>query len=124
MDSQRHTVAVVDDEESVRTALTRLLRVAGFAAQAYANGVEFIQHCEQQRPDFLVLDLHMPVVNGFDVQQALTRLGVRIPVVMISGECSEENRLRASAEGALALLPKPLDGSLLLVTIQRALGRG
>jgi FixJ family two-component response regulator len=121
VDREAPIVAVVDDEESVRKALARLLRLAGFGVQAYATGLEFIHCVEQRRPDLVVLDVHMPVMNGYDVQQALVRLGVGIPVVMITGEYSEERRRRARAQGALELLPKPVDSDLLLRIIQRAL---
>jgi len=114
VDSGTCSIAVVDDDEAVRKALARLLRIAGFQVCVYASGAEFIRAGVPLRPDCVLLDLHMPALNGFEVQQALAQSGTSIPVVMITGEDSDESRERALRQGALAFLPKPVDEVLLL----------
>jgi FixJ family two-component response regulator len=114
-------VAVVDDEESVRKALGRLIRAAGFRVETYASGSEFLHSVQQHLPHCVVLDLRMPHVNGFHVQQALTDSGTHVPVVIITGDDSPESRVRALAQGARAYLRKPVDDAMLLDAIQTAI---
>lgn len=120
---QRDTclVAVVDDEESVRRALGRLIRAAGFGVETYSSGLEFIQSLQRKPPHCLVLDLRMPLINGFEVQAALARSGVRVPVVIITGDDSPESRERTLRGGARAYLRKPVDDAMLLEAIQNAI---
>jgi FixJ family two-component response regulator len=114
-------VAVVDDDESVRHALGRLIRAAGFDVETFASGGEFMLAGPRRSPDCVVLDLRMPQVNGFRVQEALRDSGTRLPVIVITGDHSEESRTRALAHGALAYLRKPVDESTLLDAIGTAL---
>src|SRR6476620_7262264 len=99
-------IAVVDDEESVRKALGRLIRAAGFHVETYASGTDFLQSVQQRLPHCVVLDLRMPHVNGFHVQQALTDAGTYLPIVIITGDDSAESRHRALEQGARAYLRK------------------
>jgi FixJ family two-component response regulator len=75
-------IAVVDDEESVRKAVVRLLQAAGHTARGYASGPEFLENWLVDRPDCLLLDLQMPGLSGMDVQSALNRAKAHIPVVV------------------------------------------
>jgi FixJ family two-component response regulator len=110
----------VDDEEAVRIALRRLLRSASMSAETFASGAEFLESMKQHQPDCVVLDLHMPQVNGFAVQARLAEAGIRVPVVIITGHDTPESRERAMAGGAAAYLRKPVDDQALLEAIQRA----
>lgn len=113
-------VAVVDDEQSVRSALGRLIRTAGFAVETYSSGVEFMHSVQRQAPQCVVLDLRMPVVNGIDVLQAIQKLPARVPVVIITGDDSADSRERTLRMGAVAYLPKPVDDAMLLHAIESA----
>jgi FixJ family two-component response regulator len=115
-------VAIVDDEDAVRRALERLLRSAGYAPNAFASGAAFLQSLDGARPDCVVLDLHMPNVTGFDVQDRMTQSGVRVPIIVITGHDTAESRERAGALGAAAYLRKPVGANLLLEAIDAALG--
>ena len=95
MSKTRPLVAIVDDEEPIRKALTRLLRSAGLDVESFPSGGDFLASLPNHRPDCVVLDLHMPVVSGFDVQTRLADSGV--PVVIITGHDSDETRARALA---------------------------
>lgn len=114
-------IAVVDDEESVRKALQRLVRSAGFAVETFPSGAEFLASMEGHRPDCLVLDLHMPQVNGFEVQARLNLAGAQVPVVVITGHDTPEARTRTMEQGAKAYLRKPVDEMMLLAAINDAL---
>jgi len=114
-------IAVVDDEDSVRHALGRLIRAAGFDVETFSSGAEFLLAGHRRSPDCVVLDLRMPQVSGFHVQEALGEAGNPPPVVVITGDHSAESSARALARGAHAYLRKPVDESTLLDAIHTAI---
>ncbi len=116
-------IAVVDDEESVRKALERLIRSAGFAVQTFSSGSAFLESAQHVEPACVVLDLHMPDVNGFEVQLALSLTGSHVPVVVITGDDSPQSRALAFDQGASAFLGKPVDETMLLDAINAATRR-
>ena len=116
-------VAVVDDEESVRKALARLLRAAGLEVETYASGADFLAAVRGFRPDCVLIDLHMPCVGGFEVHESLASEGLAIPVIVVTGQDKPEYRDRARELGVAAYLCKPVQGSVLLDAILAADGR-
>ena len=123
MSKTQPLIAIVDDEEPVRKALTRLLRSAGLDVETFPSGVEFLESLSTRRPDCVVLDLHMPQVDGFAVQARLAEAGNRLPVVIITGHDSDETRDRAMAAHPTAYLRKPVDDQTLLDAIELAIRR-
>lgn len=121
MSDPRPLIAVVDDEASIRKALTRLLRSAGLNVASFDSGAEFLAACPSLRPDCVVLDLHMPTLDGFEVQQRLADSPHRTPVVIITGHDSAETHARAMAADPVAYLRKPMNDEALLEAIARAL---
>jgi FixJ family two-component response regulator len=115
-------VAIVDDEECIRRALGRLVRSARFDAATFPSGDEFLETLLEQRPDCIVLDLHMPKVDGFKVQDWLARAGFHIPIIVITGRDTPESRELALESGAFAFFRKPVDGDALLDAIAAATG--
>jgi FixJ family two-component response regulator len=115
-------VAIVDDEESVRRALGRLVRSAGFHVQTFASGADFLHSLSRSSPQCVVLDLRMPHMSGFEVQMALVEQRSDVPVVIITGDDSAEIRLQTLSHGAKAYLRKPVDEAMLLDAIQSAIG--
>jgi FixJ family two-component response regulator len=116
-------LAVVDDDADVRVALTRLVSSAGFAVETFASGAEFLRSLQDHEPDCVVLDLHMPEMSGFDVEGALTSDHSALPVVVITGHHTPESQARAIQLGAKAYLRKPVNDSVLLEAIEKAIGR-
>jgi FixJ family two-component response regulator len=114
-------IAVVDDEESVRTALARLMSSAGLEAETFSCGDDFLQSLQTHSPDCLLLDIHMPGMDGFEVQAQLQRTGARIPVINITGRDSAEARERALAACSVACLSKPVEEKVLFEAIDLAL---
>lgn len=114
-------IAIVDDEESVRRALERLLRSAGMSVETFSTGAEFLDAMATRSVDCLVLDLHMPVVNGFDVQTRLVQSSKWVPIIVMTGHDTPESRIRALAGGAVAYLLKPVDDQVLLGAITKAI---
>jgi FixJ family two-component response regulator len=113
-------IAVVDDEESVRNAIVRLLRSAGFAARGFASGEEFLRSWHFDRPDCLLLDLQMPDLSGTEVQQALNEAGAKFPIIIITAHDKPSVREESMRLGAAAYLCKPLDVSALLQVVTPA----
>ncbi len=116
MTGRTPTVAVLDDEAPVRRALQRLLRAAGFEVRLFATGPDLMSHLEGI--DCLILDLHLPGMSGFEVQDALADRHSTIPVVVLTGNDTPANRARSLAHGARAFLSKPVDDKVLLEALR------
>ncbi len=112
-------IAIVDDDQSVRKALARVLTADEIETSTFASGAEFLASLPGQIPDCLMLDLQMPGMNGFEVQQALKDAGLATPVIVITGHADSRIRKKSLDAGALACLVKPVDMSVLLETIHR-----
>ena len=119
--SAQHRIAIIDDDEAVRTALQRLLRCARHRAEAYGSGREFLENLDQHTPDCLVLDVQMPDMSGPQIQQHLSAIGASVPVVMITGHDEVGAQEACLAAGASSYLRKPLDRSVLLEAIEHAI---
>lgn len=119
MANARKRIAVVDDDASIRRALQRLLYAFAFDAETYGSGREFLAAVHAFRPDCVILDLHMEGMSGLDVQRHLRRIGIGSPVVVISGHDNPGTHAESFALGAAEFLPKPVDGELLISTIER-----
>ena len=115
-------ISVVDDDESVRKALGRLLSSLDYKAETFDSGRAFLDSLADRCPDFLVLDLHMPGLSGLDVLQQLTRTPVPVRVIVITAYDEPETQTQCLAAGALAYLRKPLDEQVLLDAIRTTEG--
>jgi two-component system response regulator FixJ len=114
------TIFVIDDDESVRKALRRLLRSVGINVQTFASAEDFLD-AALPPPDCLVLDVRMPDgLGGLELQQQLARGGPCIPIVFITGHEDQQARHQAMAAGAIDFLQKPFDDQLLLEAVARA----
>ena len=116
-------IHVVDDDESLRTALLELLDVAGFKARGYASTGEFLLHPVPDGPGCVLLDVRLPGPSGLDLQAALQRQGVALPVIFLTGHADVPTSVRAMKAGAVDFLEKPVERDTLLEAIQRALAR-
>ena len=111
-------VAILDDEASIREALSRLLTTPGMIARAYATSDELFESVALECPDCLVLDLQMPDMSGLDVLKYLNQRQIRIPTIVITGHDVKNSREACMNAGAVAYLLKPLDVELLVDTIE------
>jgi CheY-like chemotaxis protein len=119
----RVSVAIVDDEESVRVSLRRLCHALGLDATIFASGPELIDSLERgaPAPDCLLLDAHMPDMTGLEVQNRLVSRGARFPVLVYTADDAPEARARYLAAGASAYLRKPLGSDELFAAVARAM---
>ena len=123
MDDSNPFVAVVDDDKSVGRAIKRLLRSVGIGADTYSSGDEFLDTLASMpsyRPGCVILDIQMPGTNGLEVQRRMKGSG--IPVIVITAHDDLAVRSQALASGAFGYLCKPFNDSLLIKTVQTALG--
>lgn len=118
----RSVVAVVDDDASVRKALSRLLSTAGYAVETFTSAVDFLGHSFPP-PACVVVDVRMPGMTGLALQHDLAAMYPRLPIVMITGHGSEAIRQRALDAGAVAVLDKPFSDQALLDALTDALAR-
>ena len=113
-------VAVLDDESRMRSALGRLLRTHGVVVDLYETGESFVESAKTHAPDCLLLDLHMPNMNGFDVLAEMAALNLPTKTIVITGHDEASNAERVRELGAVDYLLKPLDESVLIESIERA----
>jgi FixJ family two-component response regulator len=121
--SEAPLIHVVDDDESLRTAVLRLLDAAGFEAIGYGSTGDFLLNPLPDRAGCVLLDVRMPGPSGLDLQAALHRQGVTLPVVFLTGYADVGSSVQAMKAGAVDFLSKPVDRETLLPALQRALAR-
>jgi FixJ family two-component response regulator len=115
-------VYLIEDDESVRKALQRLLRSAGLDVRAFAGAEEFMQSGDLSQGACIVVDIQMPGLTGFDLQEGLLSKKIRVPTIVISAMDDAEIRERARKLGATAFFRKPVDGQALIDSIHWAMG--
>ncbi len=123
MPSQPLHVAIVDDDASVLTALSRLLNTCSYRTATYQSARAFLESLRHGKPQCLVVDMQMPEFNGLDLLHHLTRHGIRIPTIVITGHDEAGNRARCEAVGTRAYLLKPLQGDVLIAAIDAVAGQ-
>ena len=116
-------VYVVDDDETVRRSLARLVRSVGLKVDTFASAQAFLEHKGQDRPSCLVLDVRLPGLSGLDLQTAMGQSQRTMPIIFITGLGNVPMTVRAMKGGAQDFLEKPFDDQELLDAIQRALAR-
>jgi two-component system response regulator FixJ len=113
----------VDDDAAVRQAVTLLVQSLGLQAYAYDSAEAFLEAYDPAIDGCLVLDLHMPGMNGVELQRELTARGVHIPVIVITAHKDDPLTVRAQEAGAVTVLYKPFKQDVLLRSIESALQR-
>ncbi|WP_233856132.1 response regulator transcription factor [Paraburkholderia sp. HD33-4] len=121
MNQTNTRVFIVDDDDSVRSALGRLLRASGYQVECFDSPGAFLERADlTSMPACLVLDLQMPGMTGLEVQRKLDQL---LPIVFLTGHGDISSSVDAMKGGAVDFLPKPVPDSLLLAAVDRALAR-
>jgi FixJ family two-component response regulator len=116
-----HLISVVDDDESVREALSGLLRSLGFAVSAFASAEEFLASDQLASADCLILDVRMPGMGGIELQRQLVAGHYEIPVIFITAHEEDGMRARSLSDGVGAVLIKPFSEEAILSAIHSAL---
>jgi FixJ family two-component response regulator len=116
-------IAVVDDEESVRLALARMLRASSFEVSIYRSGEEFLESLKTAMPDCVVLDFQMPGLTGRDIQRALSVAKLPLPIIVVTAHDQPSLREKVLADGAVAYFTKPLRRDTLIAAVDQAIRR-
>ena len=115
-------VAIVDDDEFMRTALLGLLKAAGLPVRAFASAEEFLNSGQEQETGCLIADIRMPGMSGLELQAKLNAEHCRIPTIFITAHGDTNLRMQALRAGATEFLTKPFDDEILLQNVRAALG--
>ena len=114
-------VFVVDDDESLRKALKRLIKSVGMNVETFATAREFLSRQHYEGPSCLVLDVRMPGLSGLDLQQELVKADLTLPIIFITGHGNIPMSVQAIKAGAIDFLEKPFEDQALLDLIQNAI---
>jgi FixJ family two-component response regulator len=114
-------VYVVDDDDSVRAGLSRLLHSVGLTVQTFASPREFLEQASSDRPGCVIADLRMPEMNGLELQEQLRARHPTLPVIFLTGYGTVPASVRAMRHGAMDFLEKPVDDQTLLDAVFQAL---
>jgi FixJ family two-component response regulator len=123
MKEDQPVVFVVDDDESVRTAVARALRTVGLEVKSFGSTREFLQSKRPNAPGCIVLDVRLPGASGIDLQRELLKSNIKLPVIFISGFGDIAMSVRAIKSGALEFLTKPLREQELLDAVHAGIER-
>ena len=118
---QQTFIHIIDDDPSIRHALQGLLRSVSMASEGYASCIEFINAQKPDMPSCLLLDVRLPGMSGLEFQSQLTRLGIHIPVIVMTGHGDIPMTVQAMKAGAIDFLPKPFRDQDLLDAVNTAI---
>lgn len=113
-------VYLIDDDESMRLSLTRMLRDVGYLVEDYASAKVFLEKSVPVSPAVILLDMQMPDMTGLDLQEALLKLGRKTPIVFVSGQSHPHQIVQGLKKGALDFLFKPFNLEDLLKAVAEA----
>ncbi|MEK1844966.1 MAG: response regulator [Pseudomonas sp.] len=114
-------IAIVDDDDSVRTALESLLRSSGYKVQTYCSALEFLNTNGPAQTHCLISDIQMPGMSGLELHKQLVAMGFHIPTIFITAYPEALPPLGTNTPALIACLPKPCDANKLLNYIETAL---
>ena len=114
-------VAIVDDDDSMRSALQGLLKAVGLPAEAFVSAEEFLKSGQQHQTACLIADIRMPGMSGLELQAKLNAERCRIPIIFITAHGDEKMRMQALRAGAVEFLAKPFNDEALLESVRGAL---
>jgi two-component system response regulator FixJ len=118
-----NVVHVIDDDEAVRHALAFLLATSGMAVRVHESGTAFLENVQELQGGCIVTDIRMPGIDGLELQRKLSELGVKLPVIVMTGHGDVHMAVEAMKAGAVDFIEKPFDDAVLLTAIRSALGR-
>lgn len=123
MDRERtkELIAIVDDDESARSAIYGVLRSFGFNPQSFSTAEEFLASGRQNEAACLITDIRMPGMSGLELQGTLAEKGCRIPIIFVTAYGDARTRAQALRGGAIVLLDKPFDDKVLIERVRSAL---
>jgi FixJ family two-component response regulator len=123
MSEEQPVVFIIDDDQSIREALSGLLRTVGLSVQSFGTTDEFLRAARTDAPGCLVLDVRLPGLSGLDFQRELAKSGIELPIIFITGHGDIPMSVRAIKAGAIEFLTKPFRDQELLDAVQLGIDR-
>jgi FixJ family two-component response regulator len=117
-------ISIIDDDASVRSAVSRLIRATGYLAHAFPSAADFLNSQHLRDTSCVIADVQMPGMSGIELQNLLHARGYSMPMIFITAFPDENSRVQAIQAGAVAFLSKPFDATTLVDTIDSALQKG
>ena len=114
-------IYLIDDDESMRTSLSRMLKDVGYIVEDFSSALTFLEHSVPVAPAVILLDMQMPDMTGLDLQEKLVQLGRKTPIVFVSGQSHPHQIVKSLKRGALDFLFKPFNLEDLLKAVADAL---
>jgi FixJ family two-component response regulator len=114
-------IAVIDDDNSFRLALVESLSSLGYGVREFPSAEELVASGSATYYDCIITDVHLPGMSGIDLKTQLTRRGIDVPLILITGRSDPALEVRATFSGAISLLRKPFEASTLVAHLERAL---
>jgi len=121
MQSESSLVAIVDDDDLMRSALQGLLKAVGLPSRAFASAEEFLNSGQQHQTACLIADIRMSGISGLELQTRLNAEHCQIPTIFITAHGDAQMRMQALRAGAVEFLTKPFDDEALIESVQAAL---
>ena len=118
--SEGRLVHVVDDDDSVRRSVGFMLKTSGHLVKSYASGSDLLKEAKRLEPGCILLDIRMPGMDGLEVQQELQKLGVSLPVIIMTGHGDIPLSVRAMKAGAIDFIEKPFEKAHLIAAVDEA----
>ncbi|KQQ15726.1 hypothetical protein ASF56_23670 [Methylobacterium sp. Leaf122] len=116
-------IAIVDDDNSVREAMSGLVRSLGYVTRSYSSAIDFLRAGVADETSCVITDMQMPGMDGTDLQHALRDAGRSVPIIVVTGFLTDAVRARALEAGAWDVFRKPCDGAALGRSLETALNR-
>ncbi|MCG3204597.1 MAG: Response regulator protein TmoT [Elusimicrobia bacterium] len=114
------SIFIVDDDESIRNSLRRLFLSAGYMAETFSTGTGFLDSVPMESQGTVIMDIHMPGMDGLQVQNRLREFRSPLKIIFITGHAKPGDREKAMANGAYGFLMKPFDDQSLLSLIHKS----
>lgn len=114
-------IYLIDDDESMRTSLSRMLKDVGYVVEDFSSAVTFLEHSLPVAPAVILLDMQMPDMTGLDLQEKLLKIGRKTPIVFVSGQSHPHQIVKSLKQGAVDFLFKPFNLDDLLKAVADAL---
>ena len=121
--TERRVVHIVDDEASIRRSTSFMLKTSGYTVATYASGTAFLKEVKQLEVGCVLLDIHMPYLDGLQVQDALIERGIAMPIVFLTGCGDVSTAVRAMKRGAVEFIEKPFEKEIVLGALYLAFSR-
>lgn len=119
--TERRIVYIVDDEDSIRRSTSFMLKTSGYRVATFASGASFLKEVRHLEPGCVLLDIRMPDIDGLQVQEAMIKRGVAMPIVFLTAHGDVATAVKVMKRGAVELIEKPFEKEIVLAALEQSL---